>query len=133
MLLHFYLTSLFFLPNFFKSEFYYLLTLTLWALLEQPSLLSMRTDVDILLHSLSSRHSVQPNALKVSATLFSYLKVSKALSASSLLQSFIVFTRCAVFLASPSSFTLFRQFLSNLSDLPTSSIVFLDKGEKWQT
>lgn len=58
MLLHFYLTSLFFLPNFFKSEFYYLLTLTLWALLEQPSFLSMRTDVDILLHSLSSRHSV---------------------------------------------------------------------------
>lgn len=50
-----------------------------------------------------------------------------------LVKSFIVFTRCAVFLAPPSSLPLFRQFLSNLSDLPTSSIVFLDKGEKWQT
>lgn len=35
--------------------------------------------------------------------------------------SFIVFTRCAVFLAHPSLFTLFRQFLSNLSDPPSSS------------
>lgn len=76
-----------------------------YTVFRQPSVLSMRADVDILLHSLSSRHREQPNALKVSATLFSHLKVSKALSASSHEVLYRIHTLCCIF--SPSKFAPF--------------------------
>lgn len=82
-----------------------LLPVVSYAVFRQPSVLSMRADVDILLHSLSSRHREQPNALKVSATLFSHLKVSKALSASSREVLYRIHTLCCIF--SPSKFAPF--------------------------
>lgn len=91
-------------------------------------------DVDILLHSLSSRHSVQPNALKVSAALFSHLKVSKALSASSSVVLYRIHTLRCIFSPSKSAHfvpaILEQSFRPPTSATTTSSIVFLDKGEK---
>lgn len=97
----------------------------------------MGADVDILLHSLSSRHSVQPNALKVSAALFSHLKVSKALSASSSVVLYRIHTLRCIFSPSKSAHfvpaILEQSFRPPTSTTTTSTIVFLDKGEKRQT
>lgn len=94
----------------------------------------MGADVDILLHSLSSRHSVQPNALKVSAALFSHLKVSKALSASSSALLYRIHTLQGIFSPSKSAHfvpaILEQSFRPPTSSTTTSAIVFLDKGEK---
>lgn len=104
---------------------------SLWEVSLAPS---TGPDVDILLHSLSSRHSVQPNALKVSAALFSHLKVSKALSASSSVVLYRIHTLRCIFSPSKSAHfvpaILEQSFRPPTSATTTSSIVFLDKGEK---
>lgn len=112
-----------------KIPKYHSPTFTLHAFLQQPSVLSMRADVDILLHSLSSRHSVQPNALKVSATLFSHLKVSKALSASSRMALYRIHTRCCIF--SPSKFAPFVPAILEQSFRPPTSLLHCIYRQRW--
>lgn len=81
--------------------------------------------------------SVQPNALKVSAALFSHLKVSKALSASSSAVLYRIHTPRCIFSPSKSAHfvpaILEQSFRPPTSATTTSSIVFLDKGEKRRT
>lgn len=73
----------------------------------------------------------------MSAALFSHLKVSKALSVSFSVVLYRIHTLCCIF--SPSKSAHFVPAILEQSRGPptsttaTSSIVFLDKGERWQT
>lgn len=73
----------------------------------------------------------------MSAALFSHLKVSKTLSVSFSVVLYRIHTLCCIF--SPSKSAHFVPAILEQSRGPptsataTSSIVFLDKGERWQT